>query len=456
MKYLYMLCLMFVAAGFTACSDDDDNGSSSPAVISKVYLQDVKSSVPDREVTFARLGQLVRVEGSGFTELKQILVNGYDTYFNNALMTDNNVWFTLNSKTPISDADPEVRNTIQFVKDSGTTTYEFDIRSASPSITSIDNTLPMAGEEVIVNGANLQETTSITLPSGTVITDGIESDEDGEWFSFTMPSGETAGGSITSVGANGTAKSPEYFNDNNCYVINYDGLGTLGSWSATYSSDDLADDPLNTGRGKCIMLIPQSVIDEGGVIAGTNGKPWATAGNDDAADDWSRMFTYIPSSTPVSELAMQFDIYCPQVWNGTGQLMISLQNNLSTYGWGCADTQPSDEYTRQATVWVPWMNEDDGTTSDFTTGDRWQTVTIPLTKFANYSKDGYDGIFQNIVDDKNAGSYRNMMIIMANSDIEFSEKLTLPASTFNLPVYLDNFRIVKNKAITVSDFPDEE
>jgi len=456
LRYLYALCLVACCMGFTACNDDDDNGGSSdPVVVSKVYLQDVESSVPDREVTFARLGQLVRVEGQNFLGLRKILVNGYETYFNNALMTDNNVWFTLNSKTPIYDADPEVRNTIQFVKDNNTTVYEFDIRSASPSITSIDNTLPMPGEKVYVNGSNLHETSSVTLPSGTVITSGIESDEDGEWFSFVMPSGETASGAITSVGANGTAKSPEYFNDNSCYIINYDGLGTLGSWSATYADTDLADDPLGTGRGKCLMLVPQSVLDEGGIIAGSNGKPWATAGNDDAADDWSRMTAYISGDTPVSELALQFDIYCPEVWNGTGQLMISLQNNLSTYGWGCADTQPSDEYTRQATVWVPWMSEDDGSTSDFTTGDRWQTVTIPLTKFGNYSAENFDGVFQKVIDDKNSGSYRNMMVLLANSDIEFSEKLTLPASAFTLKVYLDNFRIVKNKTFTVSDFPDE-
>jgi len=195
LRYLYALCLVACCMGFTACNDDDDNGGSSdPVVVSKVYLQDVESSVPDREVTFARLGQLVRVEGQNFLGLRKILVNGYETYFNNALMTDNNVWFTLNSKTPIYDADPEVRNTIQFVKDNNTTVYEFDIRSASPSITSIDNTLPMPGEKVYVNGSNLHETSSVTLPSGTVITSGIESDEDGEWFSFVMPSGETASG----------------------------------------------------------------------------------------------------------------------------------------------------------------------------------------------------------------------------------------------------------------------
>lgn len=460
-KYLWTLCAALLLTGFTACSDDDDSSSSAPVTVEKVFLEDTSEDAPnnDREVTFARLGQLIRIQGSGFTGLKYIYVNGYETYFNNALMTDNNVWVTLNSKTPVYDADPEVRNTIQFVKDNGTYTYEFDIRSASPSITSVDNTLPQAGEKVIVYGSNLHETSEITLPGGIVITDGIECDDDGEWYSFTMPAGVTASGSITSVGANGTAKTPAYFNDNSCYIINYDGLGSLGSWSATYGNgdegaNDVVDDPLNSGRGKCVMLVPQRILDEGGIAAGSKGLLWATAGNDNADDDWTRMTSYIPAETSVADLAMQFDIYCPGNWSGTGQLQISLQNNLSTYGWGCADTQPSDEYTRQSTVWVPWMSEDDGSASVFTTGNRWQTVTIPLTAFGNYSADDFEGTFQKVIDDKNSASYKNLVFLLVNSDIEFSDALTYTSSAFTLPVYIDNLRIVNNKSITVSDFDD--
>jgi len=83
----------------TACHDDDSD-SNAAMTINKIYLENAKAtdSITDREVTFARLGQLIRIEGSGFTGLKHIYINGYDTYFNNALLTDNNVWVTLNTK----------------------------------------------------------------------------------------------------------------------------------------------------------------------------------------------------------------------------------------------------------------------------------------------------------------------------------------------------------------------
>ena len=335
-KYIYML-IAVIAPLFVSCSDDDDNQSAT-MTINKIYLQDVKAKdeVYDREVTFARLGQLIRIEGSGFTGLKKIYINGYDTYFNNALMTDNNVWVTINKDTPVDKADESVRNTITLVKDNTQTTYEFIIRASAPSVASVDNTLPMPGETVTVYGANLQETTKVTLPGDVEITEGIVSDEDGEWYSFTMPAGVTEAGSITSEGANGTAVTPAYFNNNTCFVINFDDKGEMGGWSATFSSDDLVDDPLNTGRGKVVQILPESLLAEGPLKAGANAKGFWTVGNDNANDDWNRMTAYIPGTTPVDSVALQFDVYCPEPWDLSGQFEITLQNNLSNYGYGYA------------------------------------------------------------------------------------------------------------------------
>ena len=459
MKYLWTLCLTLAAFTFSACSDDDNGGSSAQMQINQIYLENVDDEVnQDRPVEFARLGQLLRIEGSGFSGLKKIYVNGYETYFNNAMMTDNNVWVTLNSSTPVDKADADVRNTIVFYKsDSNKLVYEFTIRAAAPSVTSVDNTLPKAGETVTVSGANLQETTKVTLPDGTEITDGITSDEDGKWYSFTVPATAdlTKSGSITSTGANGTAKTPTYFCDFGNYITDFDGNGGLGDWSATYGTADLVDDPLNSGRGKVALLAPMSVLNAGGLDAGANGKFWATAGNGNADDDWSRMYATIPAETKASDVAVQFDIYCPEPWDLTGQLEISLQNNLSNYGWGSGCTKYSDEYTNTASVWVPWLDETDGTHKAWSTGERWQTITIPMTAFGNYDAEkAPDVTFQKIVEDRNGGSYRNFLVFLANSDIEFSKELTYKASTFNQKIYVDNFRVVSTKSITVKDFND--
>lgn len=450
---LLPLGLLALTPFFASCSDDDDAGSAQ-MVINKVYLENAaaKDSVTDREVSFARLGQMIRLEGSGFTGLLHIYINGYDTYFNNALMTDNNVWVTLNGKTPVDKADSTVRNTITLVKDNATYTYKFTIRASAPTISSVDNTLPEPGEKVIVYGSNLQETTHLTLPGGVEVTDGITSDEDGKWYSFTMPSGVTGSGSITSEGANGTAVTPAYFNNKNCTVIDFENSADLGGWSATYKYDDLVDDPLGSGRGKVVELVPQSVLDAGGIKAGANASIWATTGNDYANDDWTRMESFIPGSTPVDSVALQFDVYVPDAWTGTGQLEISLQNNLSNYGFGSGGTQYNKDYMTQAFVWVPWMDTETGAQSSFTTGNRWQTITVPLSKFGRYTNDKASYTFDNVVTDRNSGSYRNFVFLLVNSDLEFSDDLTYPASPFTTKVYIDNFRIVPCTSVTVSDF----
>ena len=215
-KYIKLLCMLLLPTVFISCNKDDEyfdeKYQSTPITVTQVYLEDYESSVPDRPITYARLGQLIRIEGSGFYGMKKVYINGYDTYFNRAYVTDNSMLVSINSDTPVSDAEPEERNIIRFVKNSTELSYNFTIRAASPTITSISNTLPAAGEKVTVYGTGLEETSKVTLPGSIEITTGIESDEDGEWYSFTMPSGVTTGGSIYSEGANGQAATPAYFN----------------------------------------------------------------------------------------------------------------------------------------------------------------------------------------------------------------------------------------------------
>lgn len=202
MKFQYIAAAAVLLAGFTSSCNDDDayfesDAQKTPMKITKVYLEDYKSSVPDREVEFARLGQMLRLEGSGFYGVKKVYINGYDTYFNRAYVSDGSMIVSINSKTPVSDCDESVRNTIRLVKDGDNEfVYTFLIRNGYSIIENISNTLPQPGETVTVTGTYLHETSKITLPGGIEVTEGIVNDEDGEWFTFVMPSGVTEGGPI--------------------------------------------------------------------------------------------------------------------------------------------------------------------------------------------------------------------------------------------------------------------
>jgi len=452
--------MTIVSVALVSCSDDDGDSypdGDGPVTVSKVFLMDADATVTEREVTFARLGQVLRLEGNNFGGTKKILVNGYETYFNTALATNTSLVLQLQSKTPVSSAPDSVRNKIQFVKDSGVYTYEFVIRAASPQITSISNTLPKAGETVVVHGVNLQETSKVTLPGGVIVTDIVNAgeDEDGEWFSFVMPDGVTEGGSITMEGANGTAISAEYFNNSNCMILNFDGIGTQGywSWSETGSminADDLVDDPLNSGRGKVCQLIPNRLL-ESGIAAGKNrGTEVWTAGNGNDMDDWSRMYAYIPESTPLTDVAYQFDIYVPEEWSGTGLIQVNLANNSSFTGY---DPTGYDFENTGVAWYIPWLQEE-GVVPFKTAG--WQTVTIPLSElgyFATQIADGKSPTFQELVEWRNARDYKNFGMAFVNGDFTYGG-VDYVASVCKQLIYVDNFRIVPCSSSIVSDFDE--
>lgn len=465
MKSIYKMLLGLVACSsmlMVACDDDDNSPStnSNPITIKAIYLQDATSNVPDRLLEepykFVRQGQMLRIEGSGFAGINRIYINGYSCYFNNAIMTDNNVWVQVSGKVPIVDALPEERNTIVLSKASGVrATYAISVRAAAPSITSFANSLPMAGETVVARGSGLLEVSKVTLPSGTVLTDNIECDEDGEWFSFVMPEGETQGGSLFIECANGGAYSPAYFNYSKGMILNFDGIGVQGgwSWSETGSmlqpaegKDKQYTDPLGTGRGNVQCMTPERLLP---MKAKERLAEMWTAGGEkgawsDPSEDWSRLIDegVIETTTSISDLAIQFDIY---VENGlkTGYFTLMLTNNFSSLG--------NRPYSGLYTPVIDNGGEPLET-------DGWTTVTLPLNTFTSLTPDDGDLTFEDILALRSAASYANFGLIMHNADITIDEVAYPTSLDVEAPtaVYVDNFRLVSTVTPAFNEFGDEE
>lgn len=474
---------LILAGSLSSCNDKDeyfeDDAQETRMEIKKVYLEDYKSSVPDREVEFARLGQMLRLEGSGFYGVKKVYINGYDTYFNRAYVSDNSMIVSIHRDTPVSDCPDDVRNTIRLVKDGGNeTVYTFLIRNGYSTIENVSCTLPMPGDVVKVTGQYLHETNKITLPGGVVVTDGIVNDENGEWYTFVMPSGVTEGGALISESPNGVTQSPAYFNEKRGLLIDFDTDGQQGSWGSSNKDDDgnikpgvsmiypedCVEDPLNSGRGKCVPIVPLRLLDEGGV---PSGKPRATechtvGDGNKAWEDWSRMTDLIPAETPVTEVAIQVDVYCPQPWTGTGQLQMQLINNYNFAGIGSDDDGKNNLVYCFAPYLSKWTSGDMGT---FQT-DGWQTLTFPLSVINKYATliddtESETPTFQMVIDDRNAATYPNFAFGFVNTDFDYKngsgETVTLVSTLFQGPaIYLDNWRVVPYKLFTPSDYEEPE
>lgn len=467
-KYILASALALAGMAMTSCTEKDEyfneDYQSTPMSVSKIYLEDYKSSVPDREVEFARLGQTIRLEGKGFMGLKKIYINGYDTYFNRNMVSDNSMIVSINSKTPVVEAEEADRNKIRLVKDDAEFVYDFVIRAATPGVKKVSNTLPLAGETVTVYGNGLQEISSIQLPGGVTVTEGILSDDvDGEWFSFTMPDGVTEGGAIVATGANGIAQTPDYFNNRNCMIIDFDGTGVQGCWggkdddgnikpgASMVYPEDLADDPLG-GRGKVFQVVPDRLLADGISSAKSRATECWTAGNDDSFDDWTRMTEFIPAETPVTDFAFQFDVYCPEPWGTTGQIQICLINN---YNW--AGYTSDDNNSKSLTLFfLPWVENGE----PFSCSE-WTTVTIPFSEMGKYAAAIEDTetatpTMADVIADRNGSSYRNFGMGFVNSDFTFGGTEYKSEWFYGPKIYTDNWRVVPCKSVEISDYPEDE
>ncbi len=351
---------------FTACTTDDE-ANDSEIIVDAVYLQDVNSTVPDREVEFARLGQLLRLEGSGFEGVRRIFINGFQTDFNPVYVSDNSMLLRVSADTPVSEAPEDVRNTIRLVKDNTETVVNFEIRSSAPTITNVSHTLPNAGEEITVYGTGLMEVSRVVFPGEVEVTTGITYDEeDGEFFTVTVPEGVSPeGGSIYVETANGVAYSPAFFNVEQGVILNFDGQGAIGEFGNTTRQDELISEPVGSGNVSQGTYVPHGPAGDEVFAAGKNrlSEVFTTG-----TESWRSQITpFIPATTPLDEVAFQFDIYVPEAWAGTGYLKILLINNFN-----------GGEWSGGVYNYVPWI--EDGEVVPFET-EGWTTVTIPMTDF---------------------------------------------------------------------------
>ncbi|MDR2065501.1 MAG: glycan-binding surface protein [Prevotellaceae bacterium] len=426
--FIWFVIISMSAICFISCKDDD-NSLNAPMKITAVYLEDPQSSVPDRLVEYARLGQTLRLEGSGFVGLQKIYINGRSTFFNTALLTDVNVLVSISGETPILDADPLLRNTIVLEKNGDQYTYQFEIRSAAPTITNISHTMPQAGEEITVYGTGLQGIEKITFPGDVVVTqENIISDNvNGEFCIVTVPSGVSSdGGALFVEGINGGAYSPAYFNFKRGLFHNFDDVNNY-SWA---SGIDDAGTPLtdvipatgsrpkSQGGYQCFNVAGATIAYNADRRYWTNSANWPT-----------ELLNVISGNTAANMVAVQMDIYVEEEWNSGAIRMVM------------ADGSGTDRYCM---LYRPWYKN--GAVVPFENPGCWYTVTLPF----NDSEDYAGKTFADVVASMVAASYKQAGPWFHNIGIK-----DVHEPDTNVKIYFDNLRVVPLDTPAYDEFGDE-
>lgn len=147
-----------IMAVFSSCSSEND----CPTIEST--WKNIASE-PVEEITCAYPGQTICLRGSGFKDLKRIIVNGTKINMMSTLMydTDNSITF----KIP-SDVDTSIKpSTIKLVTVNGDTTYTgllIKPTKEQPLVRSFSATNLQPGNTLVITGSNLDGATEVYLP----------------------------------------------------------------------------------------------------------------------------------------------------------------------------------------------------------------------------------------------------------------------------------------------------
>jgi hypothetical protein len=413
---------------FNACDDNEDGSLTTPMTIQKVFLENAQSTVPDREVAFARLGQIIRLEGSGFSGVTKAYINGKSCYFNPVFVADNSMLVQISSDVPTTEAADNVRNTIQLVKsESNVLVFPFEIRSAAPAITSISHTMPVAGDEITITGTGLQEVEQVIFPGNVQAATFSSDDEDGEWVKVTVPNGITESGSVTVICANGGAYSPAYFNYKEGLVHNFDDVQNY-SWGSGIDNEALTATLPASGNLPKSQGGYQVFNSTGSLAANSDQRFWLNS-----TAIFGNITSKIPGSTAATECGIQMDIYVEGAWNsGVIRMVMADGSGASRYAMLYRPVYVDGAYNAAA----------------FENPGAWFTITLPFSLSADYEGKTLD----DVVASMSAASYKQAGPWFENSGI--TDVFDPVAATEK--VYFDNIRFVPLTTPTYSDFPDEE
>jgi len=429
-----LLSLSFSALFLNACKDNDSGNENAAMSITKVYLEDATSSVTDRLVTFARLGQTIRLEGSGFVGVKKVYINGYSNYFNPVYVTNNSMLVTIDAgKAPTFDAPDDVRNTIRLEKnESNYFVYDFDIRSAAPTITGFSHSMPQAGDRITIYGTGLQGITSVTFPGNVVVTDGIVSDdEDGKFFEVTVPRDISKdGGSVFATGSNGGAYSPACFNFTKGLFHNFDDVQNY-SWGSGIDNTALTAKIPTSGDGPKSQGGYQVFNSGGNLAGGADQRFWLVS--TPVFTPATAITNLIAAATPVDQCGIQMDIYVEGTWN-SGVIRFVMADGYGSSRY-CMLYQP---VYPNGTAYDP---------AAFVNPGCWFTITLPFSLSADFT----GKTLGDVVTQMSNASYAQFGPWFENSGV----KDVFDPAPATEKIYFDNIRIVPLTTPAYSDFPDE-
>ena len=339
----------------------------------------VRYADKDVFITQAYMDEVLCIVGSNLRSVHEVYFNDQQAVLNTSFMTDN----TLLVSVPGKPATEKTDKIYLVTADGQTVSFDFKVLPPAPKVTSLSNEWAAEGEEVTLNGRYFIDVTGVSLPGAEVTDYTVVSSEA---ISFKIPAGANPG-PVEVVTASGSGRSSFQYKDSRNMLFDWDGTYgfALGhGWRA-------GDKVLCAPGTHAFPALDGNYIAFSSEFDGTPYGAWAEdpcsfdywAG--EVGSDYPPLYSlptfaqYI-TKYGVGGLCLKFEILVPtsNPWTCVAmQLMFSSEQNVS-------DSQMDNGYFSDEdfprAVWEPWA-----ATGSFDTGDKWQTVSIPLTEFTKKS-----------------------------------------------------------------------
>src|ERR1035437_3463792 len=207
--FLLMSCVAVICILFASCKSEE---IGSP-VITSVRINNpspmdslLSTGNPKTDPSLSGgTGQYVAIIGQNLQNAVSIKFDGVAATFNNALFAPNSVVVPIPSII-FSTIDTTKLYTLEYVTNTGSTTFSFKLGPARPTISAISDVFASPGDSVYIYGSNLFLIQSFSY-GGTKITSPKFS-YDGSAIGFKMPSPAPTSGEVSITTKTGTATFP--------------------------------------------------------------------------------------------------------------------------------------------------------------------------------------------------------------------------------------------------------
>lgn len=370
--------LALATLALTACSDQPDEYKPTGGSPQVQYIR-LPESV-DSIITQSYMQRTICLVGSNLRSVRRMFFNDKEAVLNSSFITDNTLLVDIPGEIPSAVTDK-----IYMVNGDGdTTTHAFHVIVPPPSVKAMNCEYAPAGEEVTITGdyfiQDPYKPLQVLFNDGALAVTDIKSITKNS-ITFTMPTGAAAGRVIVQS-VYGKGESDFVYKDTRNIIFDFD-----GSHGGMAKGHGWRAGNIRTGG------IDGSYLYFGGVkMLGKVGATWAE--DNFAMNYWPEPNNKFPeiSSIPsiaamldtcsIADLVLKFECRVPanKTWSASALQVIFTGNADVTYT--TANSQYYGKKDLPRGLWIPWQ-----ATGSYNTGDKWVTVSMPLSTF-NKTNDG--------------------------------------------------------------------